>query len=476
MHNEFPGQGEERMTISPQQLPTEHVTLKRLHSFGILKVIEDGFKQHQGAFRLICEGESELVILGKAAHVQYWLDHYDSFVKEIHKLPSSSAVGRIILGDSLTFAKDGEEWKNGRKMTAPLVSPKLERTHAAMAKAADWITERFLTAASGTEGIDDIWPICVEWAARNVLDPFIGSAISVEEGVRFVTLNHEIFFRMIQMATADNQEALRNDPELLAYQAKIRELTERALVTAEPDTMVAALSQTLDIENQPQNMVSLVNMLMGNLFGSIDNPATNLCWCLIHLARNPEVIERIQEEAEKLESVAWSIQRCPVTMAVVKESLRLTPVSPIIERTTSETVEIDGCRIDKGTNVIFSPWLIHRNHEYWENPAEFNIDRFLQLKRLDPTTYLPFGQGKRNCVGMTLSLNQLAFTLLKLCSECRFTLDPLMQMLNLRPKFDTNLHPRGVVAFQVAPHGSHPSVSSVAPQSQHSEQSTNMTP
>jgi cytochrome P450 len=454
----FPDSRRMNMTTSQKQLPIENVSLKRLHTFGILKAIEDGFKKHQDAFRLICEGESELVVLGKSSHIKYWLDHYDSFAKEIHQLPSSSAVGRIILGDSLTFAQDGEEWKYGRKITAPMVSPKLERTHAAMSESADWLTERFLAAgALETMKIEDIWPLCVEWAVRNVIDPFMGSSISVEEGVRYVALNHKIFFRMIQMATPDNKEALQNDPMLRAYQKDLRELTERALVHAEPDTMLAAFAQSLDVANNPQNMASLVNMVMGNLFGSIDNPSTNLSWCLIHLAKHPEVIERIRQEAEALEGASWSIQKCPVTMAVIKESLRLTPVSPIIERAAAEDLEIDGYLIEKGANIIFSPWLIHHNGEYWEDPTSFNIDRFLDLKRLDPTIYLPFGQGKRNCVGMTLSFNQLAFTLLRLCSQCRFTLHPQTQMLNLRPKFDTNLHPRGSVAFQVVSRKQKPS-------------------
>ncbi|WP_021015516.1 cytochrome P450 [Prodigiosinella confusarubida] len=435
------------MTLPYDALPAHQVALQRLQAIGVLRIIEEAVQQHGPLVRLQFAGSEDLVILGAAEHVRFWQNHYDSFAKEISTLPSSSAVGRILLGDALTFAADGDEWRKGRRLTMPLVSPRLDTIQLALTDSAEWLVAQFQSGA-----VNSLRDVCGEWAVRAVMPPFMGQVFSLQESKLFAAEIHKAFFDLIQKATTSNRETLLQAPELLKIRQKMNDMVDRAIANMnnEPDTMLAALYRAMEIDQHPSQKSSLVNLVIGNLSGSIDNPATSLQWCLIHLAQHPEVQARIRQEAAGLDYRNWSIQKCPVTLAAVRECLRLTPVSSLIERTTRQRVEIEGYLLPPGVNVMFSPWLVHRNAQLWPEPLRFDIDRFLH-DTVPTHHFFPFGTGKRNCVGMTLSLNQLTITLSRLALSCRWQVAASTRALDLRPQFDLNLAPRGDVALTASP-------------------------
>ena len=74
-----------------------------------------------------------------------------------------------------------------------------------------------------------------------------------------------------------------------------------------------------------------------------------------------------------------------------------------IMRECQETVTINGLEIPAGMGVHIPVWSMHHDPELWEQPEIFNPDRFMgaHLQKIAPMSYLPFGQGPRNCIGMT---------------------------------------------------------------------------
>ena len=71
-------------------------------------------------------------------------------------------------------------------------------------------------------------------------------------------------------------------------------------------------------------------------------------------------------------------------------------------RDVSETCEVDGITFKKSMAVIIPIYTLHHDENYWKDPEEFNPDRFLpgNKESIDRFTYMPFGQGPRNCIGM----------------------------------------------------------------------------
>merc|ERR1719348_1722437 len=88
--------------------------------------------------------------------------------------------------------------------------------------------------------------------------------------------------------------------------------------------------------------------------------------------------------------------------ACIKESLRLFQSVPFISRVTGEDIEVHGCRIPRGTNVILAKFLLHRNPKTFPEPDKFDPGRFLvdsEENRRHPYSYVPFSAGPRNCIG-----------------------------------------------------------------------------
>lgn len=87
------------------------------------------------------------------------------------------------------------------------------------------------------------------------------------------------------------------------------------------------------------------------------------------------------------------------------ETIRLYPSIWIIERRAIEAQEIGGYHIPRGTSVLISPYLMHRNREFWQEPEVFNPTRFTpeQTAGRPRHAYIPFGLGPHRCVGIYMA-------------------------------------------------------------------------
>ncbi|NXV83931.1 CP2U1 protein, partial [Atlantisia rogersi] len=98
------------------------------------------------------------------------------------------------------------------------------------------------------------------------------------------------------------------------------------------------------------------------------------------------------------------------TEATIMEVQRMTAVVPLsIPRMASETAVLQGYIIPKGSVIVPNLWSVHRDPNIWEKPDEFQPSRFLdengQLIKKD--AFIPFGMGKRVCMGEQLAKMEL---------------------------------------------------------------------
>jgi len=104
--------------------------------------------------------------------------------------------------------------------------------------------------------------------------------------------------------------------------------------------------------------------------------------------------EEINEICRNTENLTFSmdfINKFPYLDAVIKETMRLFPVVPLIMRQSSEDVDIDGCLIPKDTVLIMSLDEMHKDEKYWGVDAqEFYPERFMQELR-NSHAFAPFG-------------------------------------------------------------------------------------
>ena len=112
-----------------------------------------------------------------------------------------------------------------------------------------------------------------------------------------------------------------------------------------------------------------------------ETTANLLTWTLYLLARHPDVLAKLRQELDTLVQgeipTAEDLQQLVYTRAVLNESMRLRPPVGIMMRRISRNTELDGYLLKQGRLVIFSIYNIHHHPDFWQQPEQFDPERFL---------------------------------------------------------------------------------------------------
>lgn len=130
--------------------------------------------------------------------------------------------------------------------------------------------------------------------------------------------------------------------------------------------------------------------------------ASALSWSWALLAANPELQENLAQEAVNAgHDVEAGIENLPHIRSFYEEVLRLYPPAWLITRKALADDVIDGISIPANSLIILSPALLHRHPAVWEQPDDFQPDRFLH--KYPRESFIPFGAGLRQCIGKDFS-------------------------------------------------------------------------
>lgn len=168
------------------------------------------------------------------------------------------------------------------------------------------------------------------------------------------------------------------------------------------------------------------------LIAGFETTGNTLSSTAYYLATYPEVQDRIiQEVDEALDSSGGKplydvVQKMPYLDQVISEVLRLCGPAFSLLRGCEEDTVIKGVRFPKGIDVNIPAYVLHRDPEVWDNPLEFNPENFspeAKGKR-HPYSYLPFGSGPRQCIGMRFALLEIKLGLLEILRRFKFERAP----------------------------------------------------
>ncbi|PJZ69950.1 cytochrome P450 [Leptospira perolatii] len=187
------------------------------------------------------------------------------------------------------------------------------------------------------------------------------------------------------------------------------------------------------------------------LIAGHETTANALSWAFYLLSQNPEAFEKVRAEAFSVlgdrEPNMDDIQKLSYTRKVVDETLRLYPPAWIIERRALGWDELGGYDVPPSTNVSICIFNLHRNPDFWNNPDQFDPDRFDEENSKDRPkyAYIPFGGGPRVCIGNVFALTEAVLVLAMVARKFRFSLVPgkkiaLEPLVTLRPKYGVHLN------------------------------------
>jgi cytochrome P450 len=168
------------------------------------------------------------------------------------------------------------------------------------------------------------------------------------------------------------------------------------------------------------------------MFAGHDTTASAMSWFLYCMACNPECQETVYEELHEI--FGKSDRPCTFEdMAhfkyldcCIKEALRLYPSAPLIERSLVEDIQIGEFLVPAGTNILILIYGVHHNPRIYENPNQYNPERFFpdQSDGRHPYAFIPFSAGPRNCIGQRFALMEEKVVLSSLLRRYRFGLSP----------------------------------------------------
>jgi cytochrome P450 len=162
------------------------------------------------------------------------------------------------------------------------------------------------------------------------------------------------------------------------------------------------LSRLIRIEEEGDVLADteLRDQLVTLLLAGHETTATALSWALFELGRDRAQLARARRAAAE-DDRAW-------LEAVLKESMRLHPVIPMVVRTLMAPATVGGRDYPAGTTVGPSIILAHASEENHPDAGAFRPERFLERhgNRVGPATntWIPFGGGVRRCIGAGFSL------------------------------------------------------------------------
>ncbi len=362
-----------------------------------------------------------IVFLSEPAHVKHVLvTKADNYVKYFDGL-------RPVFGKSM-ITHDGAVWNKIRMPQQPAFHPDMFVEYvpyflAAIRSKMDAWAELAKTGKS-VEMVEQTWTLAADMICKALFDrdmPFNPHFIFKCVKTYTDVMNHKsIRLRLkagelVEITDEDTAKAMEVwagvPAEVMA--ADPREHRERTLL----HLIEAAVA---DPEIPEFDQQQAIDEFKQYLWAGTETTALTLAWALYLTSRHPEAADRIRAEGEAIYGerapTAADYSGLAYTRAVIQETMRIYPPIWGLIRTAAGPDEIGGRQIKANDRIVMFAYGIHHNEQYWESPDVFLPERWLgdAAKKRKPFTYLPFGGGKRSCIGGAMSQveNTLALSLL----------------------------------------------------------------
>jgi cytochrome P450 len=187
-------------------------------------------------------------------------------------------------------------------------------------------------------------------------------------------------------------------------------VAERRASGSDRDDVLAMLLEATHEDGSPMSEEEIRDELMTLLIAGHETTASTLAWAFERLVREPAVLERLVAEIDAGEDA--------YVTATIQETLRDRPVLPnAAPRLVVKPVTIGDWTYEPGPALVANAYLIQHDPAIYPDPHSFRPERFLDRK---PGTYtwIPFGGGRRRCLGASFAMLEMQVVLRTLLGSC----------------------------------------------------------
>ena len=377
-------------------------------------------KKYGGAIPLTMQ-DQRIIFLTNPDHFKHVLvSKSDNYIKYFKGL-------KPIFGDSM-ITIDGELWQKIRMPQQAAFHPnKFEEYHPFLLASLRNKTERWnALAQSGevVEMVEETWTLAADMVCRALFD-------------REMPFNPHFVFGMVKAYTSVKNHKTIRTKQMSGQEIDLSEEEAAKAMhawAAVPESVIGAdqvdkrintlLTMLQDAEANPEfpefDRQQVIDEMKQYLWAGTETTALTLAWCLYLLSQNPDVKEKIRQEAFDIcgdDEPTWEqAQKLSYTKMVIQETMRIYPPIWSFIRTAATDDEIDGVKVNSGDTIVMCAYAAHHNPDFWTDPEKFDPERFspARMKKRVKYSYLPFGAGRRACIGGALSQLENGLALVQL--------------------------------------------------------------
>ncbi len=320
---------------------------------------------------------------------------------------------KILLGDGL-LTSEGDFWRRQRRLAQPVFQPRrLAALAATMVETTQEMLERWRAPAGRGAGVDlaaEMRRLTLDIVARALFHTDVhaeAEAVSraVEDANEALNARSLIPVDLPGWVPYPGRGRLRRAIETLdAIVYRMIEARRGARGRA-PDLLTHLLEARDEETGETMSDAQLRDEVLTIFLAGHETTANALAFTFHALDRHPDVARAVDDEiASVLAGRApgpEDVPRLERTGRAIEESLRLFPPAWGVTRTPLAADEVLGYRVEPGSIVMLSQYVVHRHPDFWEDPERFDPDRFLPERSASRPrfAYFPFGGGPRICIG-----------------------------------------------------------------------------
>ncbi len=345
---------------------------------------------------------------------------------------------KILLGNGI-MTSEGDFWRRQRSMMQPLFHRRVVTEFNQLIDAANTrFIEKWAAQAARGELVN-----LTDDMSELTLEIVLGSIF----GKDLVTLTQQPGGNPFEVVTKETARDLKFAYQFRSLGKLVASLAaKRRAEPAEHFDYLSMLMNARDKESgDPMTERALIDEVMTLVVAGHETTASGLNWAWYLLARHPEVDARMHAEIAATPELTapglGQMEALQYTQNVVNEALRLYPPGWLLSRRSIASDVLSGFEVPAGTDVLLSPYLLHRHPKYWKEPEAFRPERFdAEHESERPRfAYIPFAAGPRHCIGESLALYEMLMHLYKVARHYRLTLasdEPieLEAQINLRTR------------------------------------------